>query len=136
MLSRPAIHRHFLGIGPRATWDLLCTLAALTLAVTVLVQLDGARGAAIGTAAVEIGMAVVGGVLLVRGRPHLRPRLAVVPKVALASLLGAGPMLVEGLPVLARLALSSAIYGVVLLAVRAFPEELRTLLPTRLHRSL
>jgi len=79
-------------------------------------------------------MAIVGGILLVHDRPHLRPRLAVVPKVALASLLGASPMLIDGLPVLARLALSSAIYGVVLLAVRAYPEELKALMPARLRR--
>jgi len=112
----------------------LASLPVVTITVAVLVKLDGARGAAIGTAAVEVGIAIVGGILLVHDRPHLRPRLAVVPKVALASLLGASPMLIDGLPVLARLALSSAIYGVVLLAVRAYPEELKALMPARLRR--
>jgi len=112
----------------------LVSLPVVTVTVAVLVKLDGARGAAIGTAAVEVGIAIVGGILLVHDRPHLRPRLAVVPKVALASLLGASPMLIDGMPVLARLALSSAIYGVVLLAVRAYPEELKALMPARLRR--
>jgi O-antigen/teichoic acid export membrane protein len=116
---------------------LVFSVGALLVAiavVSVLVAADGARGAAIGTSAVEIGVAIAGGVLLVKGRPHLRPRLAAVPKVALAGLLAATPMLATGLPVIARLVLSSFIYGVVVLVLRAFPAEVYELLPARLRR--
>jgi len=98
----------------------------------VLVELDGARGAAIGTAGVEIGAAIVAGMLLMRGRPHLRPRLSTVPKVAAAALLACAPLLVGGVPIAAELLASTLIYGVGLLMLRAFPHELRELLPARL----
>lgn len=111
----------------------LGSLAAVAIVVSVLVSLDGARGAAIGTAAVEIGVAIVSGVLLVRGRPHLRPRLSVVPKVAAGALVGAVPMLVGGLDVPVRMALATVAYAAVLLAVRAFPDELAALLPAFLR---
>ncbi len=117
---------------------LLFSLASLVVSVvvmSVLVSVDGARGGAIGTAAVEIGVAIAGGLLLVRGRPHLRPRLAVVPKVALAAALGATMMLATGLPVIVRLVLSSAIYIAVVLALRAIPTEAYDLVPARLRRS-
>lgn len=109
----------------------LGTLLAVIVLVSIFVSIDGARGAAIGTAIAEIGAAIVGGVLLVRGRPHLRPRLAIVPKVALATLLGALPALLTGLPVGLRVALATLIYGLVLLVLRAFPRELDALLRRR-----
>ncbi|HVL30832.1 MAG TPA: oligosaccharide flippase family protein [Solirubrobacteraceae bacterium] len=106
-------------------------LAAVVVVVAVLVPIDGARGAAIGTAAVEVVAAVVGGFLLVRGRPHLRPRLQIVPKVALAAALGAAPAFATELPVSLRVVLASLVYGAVLLALRAFPRELDALLSRR-----
>jgi len=104
----------------------------LTLAVLVggcavlvpLIEIDGARGAALGMALVEVAAAVAGGVLLVRGRAHLRPRLAIVPKVALASLLGAAPLLLDGVGDAVRVVLATLVYGAVLLVLRAFPREL------------
>jgi O-antigen/teichoic acid export membrane protein len=110
----------------------LVMLAVVAALVTVLTLLDGAQGAAIGTAAAELTSAVVGCVLLVRGRPHLMPRLAIVPRVLLAAGLGALPALLTGLPVVARLALSTLIYAVALLVLRALPQELWQLLPRRL----
>ncbi len=110
-------------------------LAAAIVVVAALIEVDGANGAAIGTTIVEVGVAIAGGVLLAHGRPHLRPRLAVVPKVALAGALGATPMLAGGLPVVIRLVLSTLIYAVVLLALRAYPAELDALIPVRLRRN-
>ena len=110
------------------------SLALLAVVAPVLVLVDGARGAAIATAAVEIAAAVLGGGVVVRSRSHLRPRLSILPKVALAALLGAAPMLATGVPVVARVALCSAVYGAVLLATRAFPRELEALLPPALRR--
>ena len=109
------------------------SVVTLTIVVSVLVKLDGARGAAIGTSAVEVAAAVVAGVLLVRGRPHLRPRLSVVPKVAVATLLACGPLL-AGLPIGLELLAASAIYVVALLVMRAVPEEVREQLMRRGQR--
>ena len=111
----------------------LGSLVAVAIVVSALVALDGARGAAIGTSAVEIGVAIVSGVLLVRGRPHLRPRLTVVPKVACAGLLGATAMLATGLAVSLRMLVATAAYVAVLGVLRAFPDELSELLPRRLR---
>jgi O-antigen/teichoic acid export membrane protein len=106
----------------------LALLALVAAAVAILAPLYGAQGAAIATASVEVGAAVAGGVILVRGRPHLKPSLRLLPRVAAAALVGALPMLLTGAPVIARLALSSALYGLVLLALRAFPSDLPGLL--------
>jgi O-antigen/teichoic acid export membrane protein len=109
----------------------LGSLVAVIVMVAVLVPIDGARGAAIGTAAVETVVAVLGGVLLVRDRPHLRPPLAIVPKVALASLIGAAPVLLTDVPVAPGVLLATLLYGTMLLVLRAFPRELTALLQLR-----
>ncbi|HTB70242.1 MAG TPA: hypothetical protein VK707_04620 [Solirubrobacteraceae bacterium] len=112
----------------------LAMLGLVAIVVAVLVPLDGAQGAAIGTAFVEVVAAVVNGLLLVRGRPHLAPSLRVVPRVALAALLGSAPALLGGLPIVLRVLLSTTIYVAALLALRAPPPELLTLVPGRLAR--
>ncbi len=110
----------------------LALLALVATAVAILTPLYGAQGAAIATASVEVAAAVAGGVILVRGRSHLKPSLRLLPRVGAAALLGALPMLLTGAPVIGRLALSSALYGLVLLALRAFPPDLPgLLLPAR-----
>ncbi|HEY4428071.1 MAG TPA: oligosaccharide flippase family protein [Solirubrobacteraceae bacterium] len=109
----------------------LAMLALVAVVVAILTSVDGAQGAAIGTASVEVVAAVGNGLLLVRGRPHLAPRLRAVPRVAVAALLGATPALAVGLPVVVRVFLSTAIYAVVLLALRAPPRELLALVPAR-----
>ncbi|PZS25132.1 MAG: hypothetical protein DLM61_20560 [Pseudonocardiales bacterium] len=118
------LHRMILGLS-------LAAIVGIAAAVAVLAGADGARGAAIATAGVEIVMAIVTPVLLVRGRPHLRPRLAIVPKVALAALLGASPLLATEVPVAVHVLLSTLVYGIVLLALRAFPCELEALVRRR-----
>ncbi len=109
----------------------LTLLALAAIAVAVLAPLYGAQGAAAATAAVEILAAVAGGVVLVRGRPHLRPSLRVLPKVALAAAVGATPMLLTGVPILGRVALSSGLYAVVLLWRGAVPSDAIELLGWR-----
>jgi O-antigen/teichoic acid export membrane protein len=98
--------------------------------VAVLVPIDGARGAAIGTAVSETLGAIVTPLIVVRGRPQLRPSLRVVPRVALAAALGLAPLALTGLPVIVRLAISTALFGGTLVATRALPEELRALIPS------
>jgi O-antigen/teichoic acid export membrane protein len=112
----------------------LAMLALVTAVVAALVPIDGARGAAIGVAAVEVVGALWAGRLLVRGRRHLVPRMRVVPRAALAALLGAAPALLGGLPILVRIVLSSVIYLVVLLVLRAPPAEVYDVLPRRWRR--
>jgi O-antigen/teichoic acid export membrane protein len=91
--------------------------------VAVLVSVDGARGAAIATAITESTGALVGGIIVVRGDPRLRPSLTSVPRVALAGALGAAPALLAT-PVIVKLVCSSAIYAAALLLLRVVPEEL------------
>jgi O-antigen/teichoic acid export membrane protein len=117
---------------------LLLNLGALVLnaaLVAVLVSTDGARGAAIGTAVAEIVAAIALAALVVRGRPQLRPSLRVLPRVALAAALGLTPLAMSGVPVIARIAISTALFGVVLLLTGALPPEVRALLPESLSRT-
>jgi len=121
------LHRLILGFS-------LSMLALLTALLAALIPVDGAQGAAIGIATAEVLAATMGGVLLVRGRPHLAPSLRVVPRAAAAALVAATPALVPGLPVIVRVILSSLIYLGALLALKAIPREVFEALPPRLRR--
>ncbi len=105
----------------------LSLLALVSVAVSVLAPADGAQGAAIATASVEVVAAIAGGFVLMHGRPHLKPSMRVLPRVALGAAIGACPMLFTEIPVIARVALSSCLYGAVLLALGAFPSDLPAL---------
>lgn len=121
-----------LGLGVYRT-ILAISLAALALnacLVTALILLDGARGAAIGTATAEICLAVGMGIATIRRRPQLRISFRVLPRTALAVALGLTPLALQ-IPTIARLALSTALFAVVLLATRALPPELADLLHSR-----
>jgi len=98
----------------------------------VLVPLDGAQGAAIGTMIGEVGAAAAGWVVLGTTHAELWPPLRVVPRIALATIVGAAPVLLTSWPVLTRVMLSSVLYGAIVLATKAFPRELLDLLPARL----
>jgi O-antigen/teichoic acid export membrane protein len=112
----------------------IAMLALVAALVGSLAAVDGAQGAAIGTAIAEVVGAFTAGFLLVRGRPHLRPNLAVVPRVAAAALLGAAPALATGVPVVIRIVMATVIYGLALVILRTIPDELLDLLPSRLRR--
>jgi O-antigen/teichoic acid export membrane protein len=112
----------------------LSALLAVVVAVSILASIDGARGAAIGTSAVEVANAIVGAWLLAHGRAHLRPSLRVLPKVAVAIAVAAAPALLD-ISEPARVAISAVLYLAVLLALRALPSELLALLPARLRRT-
>jgi O-antigen/teichoic acid export membrane protein len=120
-----------LGLG-RYRQILAISVAGLALnvaLVTPLVLIDGARGAAIGTSTVEIVLAIVLGLAVVRRRPLLRPSLRIFPGVALAAALGLAPLALSPVPVIARLAISTALFAGTLLLTRAYPAELLELLP-------
>jgi O-antigen/teichoic acid export membrane protein len=104
-------------------------LAFNALLVALLIPLDGARGAAIGTAAAEIAVTIVQAVAVVHGRPALRPSLRVLPRAALAAAVGIVPIAFTGLPVIVRLLASTVLFGACVLATRALPEELLDLAP-------
>jgi O-antigen/teichoic acid export membrane protein len=121
------LHKQILGYN-------LAMLGLVVVAVSVLTPLDGAQGAAIGTAAVELAGAVGFGLLLFHGRPHLVPRGRALPRVAVAAALGATPALLSPVPVFVRLILSTLIYGVAILALGALPDEVYDVLPSWLRR--
>jgi O-antigen/teichoic acid export membrane protein len=98
--------------------------------VAVLVTVDGARGAAIGTAVFEFVVAGLSAWVLVRADPGLRPPSRIIPGVALATGLAAASTLLA-LPVLVSTALAAAIYIVVVLALGLVPEELLEHAPWR-----
>ncbi len=103
----------------------LLLTAGLVAALTVA---DGAHGAAIGTSAGEVVLAVTQCLAVVHGRPALRPSLRIVPGVALAAALGLVPLALVGIPVIGRLAISTALFAGAVLLTRAYPPELLDLL--------
>jgi len=115
-------HRQIMSIN-------LVALAFNASIVAALVSVDGARGAAIGTAIAEIGLTIAQALAVVRTRPALRPPLRTLPGVALATLVGLIPLAFDGVPTIARLVCSTAMFAVVLLVTRALPEELMDLVP-------
>ena len=108
----------------------IAALAFNALIVSALIPLDGSRGAAIGTAIAEVVAAIGQAAAVCWGRPALRPSLRIVPRVALAAAAGLTPLALTPLPTIARLALSTALFGAVALLTRAFPPELLDLLRT------
>lgn len=112
----------------------LLALAFNALLVTLLIPLDGARGAALGTAVAEITVTIVQAVVVIRGRPALRPSPRAIPRVALATVVGIAPIAITGIPVIARLLLSTALFGAVILASGALPQEVLDLLPAGVRR--
>jgi O-antigen/teichoic acid export membrane protein len=97
--------------------------------VSVLIPIDGARGAAIGTAIAEVVVGIVQALAVVRGRPALRPSMRALPRVALAAAVGLVPLALTSVPTVARLAISSTLFAAALLATSALPRELLDLVP-------
>ncbi|HEY5194325.1 MAG TPA: oligosaccharide flippase family protein [Solirubrobacteraceae bacterium] len=118
-----------LGLYRRILALSVSALVLNAILVASLVQVDGARGAALGTAIAEILLGIAQYLAVVRGRPQLRPSLRSLPKVGLAAGLGLTPLAMNGVPTIVRLVISTVLFGVCLLATRAFPPELLDLLP-------
>jgi O-antigen/teichoic acid export membrane protein len=113
------------------------SLAALFLGgafVALLVVLDGARGAAIGTATGEFVFAALNGTVLARVDPAFIPPTRIVPGIALAAGLAVASTVVP-LPVLASVALAAVIYIAAVLAFGLIPDELLEHLPWRRRRA-
>lgn len=118
-------HRTLL-ITNAAAFAVSCALT-LTLAGS-----DGATGAAIATVCGESTLAIGYLIGMARGAQGIRPRPAIVLKVALAAAPAlAAALLVPGLPSVARMLLVVAVYGLVILITGALPRELMDILPRR-----
>ena len=98
-------------------------LALNAALVAVLVSIDGAQGAAIGTSTAEIVLAIVQCLAGRAPAPALRPSLRIAPGVALAAALGLAPLALTGIPVIARLAISTTLFAGALLLTRRLPTR-------------
>jgi O-antigen/teichoic acid export membrane protein len=106
----------------------LVVSVALTL---ILAPSDGAQGAAIATLASESVLAATSLVALAWSRPQFRPHARVVLKVLGAGAVAAAAGFVPAMSSLTRAIVVAIVYGVIILATRALPEEFRELLPRR-----
>lgn len=113
---------------------LLVNASALALnagIVAPLVLVYGARGAALGTALTEIAIGVSQSIILTKRLPHLRPPVNVLPRIALAAAAGLCPLALSGVPIIARLSISTVSFSVIVLITRALPTQIFAMLPTR-----
>jgi O-antigen/teichoic acid export membrane protein len=102
----------------------LVALVVMAAVTSTLTALEGADGAAVGTAIGELVLAVAAGTALFRLRPACAPALARAVRAPAAALLAAGAAVASGLPAAGQVALASLIYVVCVFAFRAAPEEL------------
>ncbi len=106
---------------------LLANAVALLASATITLALApsfGAFGASFATLAGDTCLAVAYGIALMRPNPEFRVSLDLVPRVALASGIGATSLLIPGIPNMATLALAATAYLVVLIVLRAIPHEI------------
>jgi O-antigen/teichoic acid export membrane protein len=101
----------------------LVALALAAAAVAALVPLDGARGAAIATTAVELLLAAASVALLAAAGGPTRFLGRLLPRVAVAAALAAAVQLIP-IPPVARAAVATIVYIAALQALRAIPPEL------------
>lgn len=122
-----ALYRHILALNAAG-------LAGIIVLLALIVPGHGAEGAAVATAAGEIGAALGGGAILIRRHPGLASSLRAIPRVLLAAVVAAAALAFPDLSALERAIVAGVLYLVALLVLRAFPPELRALLPDRLGR--
>lgn len=113
-------------------------MVALAVALCVLlIPADGAKGAAIATLSLEVLLATSYATALFANHPELRPRLAMAGRIALALVIAFAAALAAPLSSLLAAATGSAVLAVAVVALRAFPRELRDAFrqPTELGRA-
>ncbi len=111
-------------------------LAVSCILTLTLTESHGAQGAALATVCGETALAAGLITALVRSQPAFRPRLAVVPKVAIAAAPATAIALTAGVSSLARALLAVGVFGLIIAATRAVPQEITELIPRpRLHRA-
>lgn len=106
----------------------LLVSCSLTL---ILASAHGAQGAAVATLCGEASLALGCLLVLARDHPELRPRLGVLPKVALAAAPALALALLLKLPSFPLALLVLAVYGSLVLVTRAVPREVAEVLRAR-----
>jgi O-antigen/teichoic acid export membrane protein len=110
---------------------MLANLVSATVSIAgtiVLGSAFGAEGAAIAVVAAEAAVALASVYYLGRAGSGFAPQLGVVPKVLLAAAAGAGAALaLHDLPSVVLAAISGVVFAGVVLATRAVPPEVTTL---------
>jgi O-antigen/teichoic acid export membrane protein len=117
---------------------LLANASALAVSATLTLLLahgHGARGAAVATVCGESTLAMGYLLALLHAGREYRPPLAPIGKVLVAGAPAIALALVGGIPSLPRTVAVLALYGLLIVAVRAVPGELAELLPARLRRA-
>jgi len=97
--------------------------------VAPLVEIAGARGAAIGTSITEVLVAVVQGWAFTRTGHPVRTSLGIVPRVLLASGMALVPLALTAIPTLGRLVISVAVFTAIVALTHAIPREVYQFLP-------
>lgn len=113
---------------------LTINLVALGLSMTLVLALAPAHGAAGAAWATVAGETLLGGgyvLALVRTRKGLRPSLALVPRILLATGFALAVPLALRLPSLAAAAAFSALLAIGLLVLRCVPDEVLEAIPRR-----
>jgi O-antigen/teichoic acid export membrane protein len=115
-------------LGLRRNRDVLWLNAGGLVAGAALVALlglqYGAKGAALGTAITEAGIAVIGPFLLARAGVRVAEYLGVVWRVAVAAAVGAAVVALPGRAPMVEVIVATVLYAGVLLGLRALPPEL------------
>lgn len=113
---------------------LVINAAALAIAVVttvVLGSLDGANGASVALVSAEAVLAIGYALALQRSKPAVRVRLAIVPRVAVATILALAVAAVSSTPSLPMTAIGMTVYLLVLTLLGGLPPEVRELIPSR-----
>src|SRR5581483_2489375 len=124
-----ALHRH--------VQLLVANAVALTVSAVLTIELartHGAQGAAIASACGETVLAALYLLFLLRSDRDLQVELEVPLKVAVAALPALAIALLAGLPSALLTLVTLAVFAILLIVLRAIPDELRDLLPARLRR--
>jgi O-antigen/teichoic acid export membrane protein len=111
---------------------LLANGAALLVSIVltlVLARADGAHGAAIATVCGEATLAAGAGLGLFLRRPQYRPDFGLVIKVVTAGAVAGVVSMAPSMASIVRAIVAAAVYGLLVLVMRAVPGELRELLP-------
>lgn len=111
-----------LGRGRAVLAQALVALVVAVAASVVLTELDGARGAAMAAALAEIALGAAGWTLLARGADGVRPPIAELPRIAMATALGVLPAFV--LPAAGAAVAGAGVFLAAALVLRAVPAEL------------
>jgi len=106
-------------------------LAVIVAGTLLLVPAHGAVGAAAAAAMAELVLMAVSLGALVRVRPHLRPALGNVPRVALATGVALAAGLLPDVPDLVRIVLAGTAFAAAAVALRAVPPEVAQALRRR-----